>query len=567
MQANMKKVILKNVYDQLCSFENLELAFKKARKGKTTKRYVIEFEDKLFENLEKLRNELLFQNYNPLPLKTFILRDPKTRKINKSAFRDRVVHHAICNIIESVFDEGFIFDSYANRKGKGTFKAIERFDHFKHKISKNNTKVCFILKADVKHYFDNVSHEILLSILKRKITDERLLWLIKTILANYNTPKEGKGMPLGNLTSQFFANVYLNELDQFVKHKLRAKYYIRYVDDFVIFHESNKRLERCKKKINFFLKEKLDLELHPDKSKVLKLHKGICFLGLRIFFHHKLIRKKNLRKFEKKFEKMKKLYDKNLIEREKIVEKFEGWLAYVYHANTYKYRKQLTRTFNNYFPLKPSLKVTNVTKYDNFEQKIKSSNIQFSQQKTLQLLKKGLNPIQIAEKRKLKDSTIWEHFAGLIENYQIPIRKVLDVRRVKIISSKIFSESDSLKSIKKRLQDPSITYEEINCVLANVKCRNKKKNICYLSKWYQRTNCYRKCYLDKRQREKCKVKFDNFTSQNPTLEMKTKEFLIFFNNHVKICILPEKEKLNYTTWEQFKRMKKIIINKKKELTY
>ena len=174
-----------NLFAELCSYENLEIAFRKARKRKTLKRYVIEFEKNLHPNLIDLRNELVFHTYKPKPLKTFIVRDPKTRKISKSHFRDRIVHHALCNLIEPIFDKSFIFDSYANRINKGAHKAIQRFDYFKRKVSKNNTKNCFILKADIKHYFETVDNEILLKIIGNKIKDERVIWLIRTILQNH----------------------------------------------------------------------------------------------------------------------------------------------------------------------------------------------------------------------------------------------------------------------------------------------------------------------------------------------------------------------------------------------
>ena len=149
-----------NLYERLCSYENLDLAFRKARKRKTLKHYVIEFELNLKENLENLRTELLFHSYTPKPLETFIIRDLKTRKISKSDFKDRVVHHALCNIIEPIFQKLFIYDSFANQIGKGTLKALERFDYFKRKVSKNNTREIFILKADVRHYFDEVDHNV-----------------------------------------------------------------------------------------------------------------------------------------------------------------------------------------------------------------------------------------------------------------------------------------------------------------------------------------------------------------------------------------------------------------------
>jgi len=177
-----KKELLNDIYEELYSYDNLEVAFQRARKGKTLKDYVINFEKDLQVNLQKLRIELLMHTYQPKPLKTFILRDPKTRKISKSDFRDRVIHHAICNLIEPTFDKIFIHDSFANRLGKGTLNAIKRFDTFKRKVSKNNTIKCYVLKADIKNYFDSVNHEILISILKKRIKDEKVIWLIQNTL-------------------------------------------------------------------------------------------------------------------------------------------------------------------------------------------------------------------------------------------------------------------------------------------------------------------------------------------------------------------------------------------------
>ncbi len=168
---------------------NLILAWRKARKGKTKKDYVIEFGEDLIRNLLKLYEELKIQTYSPKPLKTFILRDPKTRKISKSEFRDRVVHHALVRIIEPIFDEGFIYDSCANRKGKGNLFAIKRFEKFVRKVSKNNASPCFVLKADIKHYFQEVDHKILLKIIKRKIKDKKVIWLIERILKNCANPE------------------------------------------------------------------------------------------------------------------------------------------------------------------------------------------------------------------------------------------------------------------------------------------------------------------------------------------------------------------------------------------
>ena len=196
---NMKSY--KNLYPQIASEGNLLKAYKKARKGKTTKYYVIEFRQNLIENLQTLRIELLLHSYKPKPLETFIVRDPKTRVISKSDFRDRIIHHALCNVIESIFDKTFIYDSYANRKTKGTLATLERFDKFKRKISRNgkikgwfnnNQIKGYCLKADIKHYFEEIDHEILLNIIKRKIKCRKTIWLIRQILKNYSGGGEYK---------------------------------------------------------------------------------------------------------------------------------------------------------------------------------------------------------------------------------------------------------------------------------------------------------------------------------------------------------------------------------------
>jgi len=293
----------KNLYFEIISFKNLILAYKKARKGKTKKNYVKKFEDNLAYNLKILHEELKNEIYSPNLMEVFVLRDPKTRIISKSDFRDRIVHHALCNIIEPIFDKGFIYDSCTNRKGKGTLLALERFEKFRRKVTSNFTSKGFCLKADIKHYFQEINPEILLQIIQRKIKDEKTIVLIKKIIENKVYSERDvsfdnlKGMPLGNLTSQFFANVYLSELDQFVKYELKAKYYIRYVDDFVLLHKSKEELEIWKKEIENFLRERLKLELHPDKSKIINLSKGIDFVGFRNFYYFRLLRKRNIFKY------------------------------------------------------------------------------------------------------------------------------------------------------------------------------------------------------------------------------------------------------------------------------
>lgn len=340
----------RDLWQELCSYDNLLLAFKKARKHKTTLDYVIDFEKNLKDNLLMLRSELLLHCYQPKHLVSFIINDPKTRKISKSDFRDRVVHHALCNIIEPIFEKRFIYDSYANRVGKGTLKAIERFDSFKRIVSKNDTVPCYVLKADIRKYFETVDHVILINIIKKRIKDKRILWLIKKILANYTSKIQEKGMPLGNLTSQFFANVYLNELDLFVKHKLRAGYYLRYVDDFVILNRDKECLERYKVEISEFLTSNLLIELHTGKSKVIKLGKRLNFLGLRVFYYHKLLKKQNMRKFLNKLHDLKEQVRSSKKDYDELYDFLEGWIAYAKCAHTTKLRKKIISDFEREFP-------------------------------------------------------------------------------------------------------------------------------------------------------------------------------------------------------------------------
>ncbi|MEK6938976.1 MAG: reverse transcriptase/maturase family protein [Nanoarchaeota archaeon] len=300
--------------------------------------------------------QLLFHSYQPRPLETFILRDPKTRKISKAHFRDRVIHHALCNVIEPLFEKSFICDSYANRIGKGAFKAIKRFEHFSKEITKNYAFPAYVLKADIRHYFETVNHDTLLKILKSKIKDARIVWLIKKILKNHSSEK---GMPLGNLTSQFFANVYLNELDQFVKHQLKAKYYLRYVDDFVILHPSKILLEEWKNKIDSFLYEHLALELHPDKSRIISLENGVDFLGFKVFSHYRLIKRRNRRKFQRTLKENISLFENKQIDYDELYDFMEGWIAYAQHADTYILRMDVLTKFEDKFSSEISSKEVN----------------------------------------------------------------------------------------------------------------------------------------------------------------------------------------------------------------
>ena len=348
----------RNIFPRVCDYDNLFLAFLKAKQRKAKKNYVIEFENGLENELYSLQWELLTYTYKPKPLTVFTVRDPKTRKISASNFRDRVVHHAVCNIIEPIFEKRFICDTFANRKGKGTSAVMKRISYFLHKVIGNgrmtsrereserqisNPIAGFVLKADIRKYFETVNQEVLLSILRKRIKDEDLMRLIGLILANHKTQTPGKGMPLGNLTSQFFANVYLAEFDYFVKHELKAKYYIRYVDDFVILHRSEEQLADWQGKINRFLAEKLKIELHPDKTKIIPLHNSVPLVGFRVFYACKLLKKSNLRKMQRRLFGFRTRFTRGKVTSSHILLSMAGWEGYAKMGNTYHLRQQVRR--------------------------------------------------------------------------------------------------------------------------------------------------------------------------------------------------------------------------------
>jgi retron-type reverse transcriptase len=341
------------LYEKLYSYENLLFAYKKAKKGKPKKIYVVNFEKNLEKNLLNLQEDLIKKNYYPSNMNRFIVRDPKTRTIHSSIFRDRIVHHAIINILGPIYQHIFIYDSFASQKGKGSHLAVERFEYFinkvsngkviKNNISKNQIRG-YCLKADFRKYFDSIDHKVLIKIFEKKIRDKDFIDLITKILSNFET-YEGTGMPLGNYTSQFFANVYLNELDYYVKHILNVKYYIRYVDDFVILHKNRNVLEYYLKHIKYFL-PCLKIKLHPEKTEIHALRNGVCFLGYRIFYNFKLLKKRNLRYFYYKINLAIKDYNSDILSKERFEGKINGWFGYAKFADTFNLRREIIDYIN-----------------------------------------------------------------------------------------------------------------------------------------------------------------------------------------------------------------------------
>lgn len=319
------------------------MAFDKAKRRKRKKKQVGEFEYNMEKELFKIRKELEELNYQPSSPRRFFLREPKRRDIWVVDFRDRVVHHALCNIIEPIFDKSFIYDSYACRINRGTHKAIKRLDIFKRRVTKNNFKEAYVLKTDIKKYFDSISHEILLKIIAKKIKDQRTIKLIEKIIRNYqgkNSSKD-KGMPIGNLTSQLFANIYLNELDHFMKEKLRVKHYLRYMDDLVVLDSSINALVEIKQEIQEFLIRHLDLKLHPQKTRIFPIANGIDFLGYQIFYYYKLLKRGSVKRILDRINILIKKYEQKNIELFKIRASIMAWLGYARHADIYRLENRL----------------------------------------------------------------------------------------------------------------------------------------------------------------------------------------------------------------------------------
>lgn len=296
----MARIQLAHTYNHIISIENLLVAWKEFRRGKKNRRDVLEFEYRLMENLFALHEDLTTQAYQHSSYEAFNICDPKPRRIHKASVRDRVLHHAVYRVLYPFFDHTFIADSFSCRKGKGTHKALNRFRRFGFKVGRNNTRTCWILKCDIRKFFDSIDQRILLFILAKYVPDRNILWLLKKIVTSFYSTEPGKGLPLGNLTSQLLVNIYMNEFDQYVKHWLRSKYYIRYADDFVILHNDRNKLFACIPLIEDFLSRVLFLSLHPNKVYVKTLSSGVDFLGWVHFTDHRILRTATARRMKKR---------------------------------------------------------------------------------------------------------------------------------------------------------------------------------------------------------------------------------------------------------------------------
>jgi RNA-directed DNA polymerase len=284
-----KKLLDKN-YNNIISIENLLLAWREFVSGKKNRKDVQEFQLRLMDNILNLHEDLIKNKYKHSKYEAFNISDPKPRNIHKAKVRDRLLHHALYRILYPFFDKTFIAHSYSCRVGKGLHKALNTFRGFSYKVSDNHTKTVWVLKCDIRKFFASIDHKILIEIIKDYIPDKDICSLMSEIVGSFYSTREGVGLPLGNLTSQLLVNIYMNKLDQFMKHKVKAKYYIRYADDFVIISKDKKCLEEMIPVIRDFLFSKLRLELHPNKISISTIASGVDFLGWVHFTDHRVIR-------------------------------------------------------------------------------------------------------------------------------------------------------------------------------------------------------------------------------------------------------------------------------------
>jgi len=284
-------VRLDHKFEEIISLENLLAAWQEFLSGKRRRLDVQAFAANLMDNIFLLHDDLLYHNYRHSAYKAFNISDPKPRHIHKAGVRDRLLHHAIYRVLYPFFERTFITDSYSCRLGKGTHKALDRFRQYFLKVSRNDTRNCWVLKGDIRQFFVSIDHDILFNILKEYIPDGNIIWLLGKVIDSFRAGQNNQGLPLGNLTSQLFANVYMNEFDQFVKHKIKAKHYIRYADDFVILSADQEWLKQQVCKIQEFLSGNLRLELHPDKLFLKTVSAGVDFLGWIHFPNHRVLRR------------------------------------------------------------------------------------------------------------------------------------------------------------------------------------------------------------------------------------------------------------------------------------
>jgi retron-type reverse transcriptase len=339
----------RRLYEQLCSFENLYRAYRAARRGKRGKEPVAAFEYEQESELLQLRDELRAQTWRPGPYHSFYIHDPKRRLISAAPFRDRVVHHALVNVIEPFWEARFICDTYANRLGKGTHRALDRCQQFARRWR-------YVLQCDLKQYFPSIDHALLRAELARLIRDEAVLELCDRVLASgagvlseeyamqwfqgddLLAAFRPRGLPIGNLTSQFWANVYLDGFDHFVKRGLKCEGYVRYVDDLLLFGDDKQQLHGWRAAIVERLAQ-LRLTLHEGRAQVYPVNTGIPFLGFRVYPTHRRLKRRNGVNFQRRLRLLVGQLARREIGLDRLHVTVRGWVNHVRYGDTWGLRR------------------------------------------------------------------------------------------------------------------------------------------------------------------------------------------------------------------------------------
>lgn len=346
------------LYDRVCSWDNLREAHRNAARGKRGKAPAAAFEVRLADNLLELEQELRDHSYQPGAYHSFYIHEPKRRLISAAPFRDRVVHHALCNIIEPIFERSFINDSYANRVGKGTHRALDRAQEFSRRYP-------YVLQCDLRQFFPSIDHLLLHDTLARKIADPDVLWLCDRILASgvgvlseeYEmvyfpgddgdaerrnfAVNRGRGLPIGNLTSQFWANCLLNPFDHFVKRELRCTGYVRYVDDLLLFADDKAVLWKWKAALIERL-ARLRLTIHPG-AHPRPVTEGIPFLGFVVYPTHRRLKSRNVIAYWRRWRALLENFVAGQITQEAVIASYRGWINHARYGDTWGLRKAVAR--------------------------------------------------------------------------------------------------------------------------------------------------------------------------------------------------------------------------------
>jgi len=342
---------MQTLWKQLTSSDNLWEAYRKAATGKRGKTSTAAFEMRLEVNLLTLQDELLSEEYQPGAYDSFYIHDPKRRLISAAPFRDRVVHHALVNIIGPIYENKFIHDTYANRLGKGTHRALDRCTYYMRRFA-------YVLPVDVRQYFPSIDHDILMEIFKKSIRDEHVLGLCQKILNSGSgilkneydmvyfpgddlwAVNRARGLPIGNLTSQFWANVYLNGFDHFVKRSLKCEGYVRYVDDFLLFSNDKAALHSWHDKIIEYMAG-LRLTIHENSTQVRPCQSGLPFLGFQVFPDHRRLKRRKGIQARRHLKTLLKFYEQGQIEQARLTASVKGWVNHARYGDTWGLRQAI----------------------------------------------------------------------------------------------------------------------------------------------------------------------------------------------------------------------------------